>query len=1341
MLEGNHRIRLMLVLLGLLVIALGVGASRSGAVCAASSGPGQSAAALAAVPPDPPYDVMALVQQPGNYAAADFWYLDPLRYHLVGGQRTFNWSELEVGDGDFNWGTLDYWLSRQADQGKSAAIGISTYNGLCGGGIIALPEYLRNNPALVIEVDEDRYVPKYWHPTYKQKYRRFVTELGIRYRNDPRLEWVAIGTGMYGETWACNWWDNDTLAAAGLTSDLWVETVNETVDWYVNAFSEDGQLNKVLMVQSAPYTFRAGERREIGFHAVSKGVGFSLNSLYPDQEGAVFGWDNSCRYCGIHDLVLLYNQVLPTTYETYQYMLCDPTQVYWGMLNGLDKHPTYLRLNQDLFYEEPFEPYRGPDRVENIAIFEWVGRYVGATLENTPSVWVAMREHRDPWQTCWQTTPSPHHYPQWGNYDFWLEQDDNVAGGRTLPETNDPTITTMRDNDHPYDPALPPGREAWALRRTDEATGNPYMFFKVEDDYLFDGSNAVTITITYLDRGADTWGLRYDSAGGVEREAVPRGSTVPWIQKEGSNEWQQAVFFLEDARFANGLTGGSDFLLDCRSDGNEWIHFVDVSKGAGSSPPRPTGTPSPSPTPGLSREVLSHRLASPLTLDGYLDEWSGVPAVTLDATTADTVYWPILSSSDASAILRSAWDENFLYFAVEIRDDVLVADSSDIWRDDSLELGIDGLRDYVGQQNDDHQFTLNLDGRVADFGQTTHAITAVTRTVSGGWTLEVAIIAEGLAAGALTPDKVLGFTFGLHDDDDGDNWDSYLIWEGNSTRDIVTDEYGRLVLLDGGSAPPVTETVTATPTQPAGTATPTPTPAAESDTVLSHLLVTAPTIDGDLGEWAALPAVLLDLTTADFVHLREIPDAEDASALLRSGWDNDFLYFAVEIQDDILVADSIEIWRDDGIELGIDGLQDHIERGVDDHQFTLNLDGRVADFGDPTDAVIAITRTKSGGWALEVAVTAEGLGAGPLNVGKALGFTFGLHDDDDGGDWESYLIWKGASTNDSSPEYGTLLLQDEPGDPVISTPTPTATRTPTATPTHTPTATPVLTETPTSTPTHTPSATPTHTPTATATDTPTATPLPTSTPTLMPTATPTPTQSPSATPTHTPMATSTRTPTATATCTPTATPSHTPTVTPTHTPTATPTHTPTATPTPTYTPTATPTHTPTHTPTATPTPTETPTPTPTFTPTVTPTVTPTPTATHTPTVTPLPTHTPTATPSTGEITGSIWHDLNLDATWQPLQEPLLLGAQVEIRSADGDLHAIMPVEEGRYWVISLPPQDYVVREIDPMGYRSTTPNKIQAQVRANTCLEINFGDISNTIGLPHRVYFPMLQQR
>ena len=417
----------------------------------------------------------------------------------------------------------------------------------------------------------------------------------------------------------------------------------------------------------------------------------------------------------------------------------------------------------------------------------------------------------------------------------------------------------------------------------------------------------------------------------------------------------------------------------------------------------PWATPTPTfiPTP---RTVISYYL--PLIslvpgIDGHLAEWGTLPAVVLDADTADHVHWrEVPDSADASAILRSGWDENFLYFAIEVRDDVLVADSVEIWPDDSIELGIDGLHDHISSWfDDDHQFTLSLDGRVTDFGKETDIVTAVTGTLSGGWALEVAIAAEGLGAGPLTVGKAMSFTFGLHDDDDGGDWESYLIWEGESTNDSSA-EYGTLVLSRV-------------------TPTPTPTP----PTVTSYFLAAVPDINGDLGEWGALPAVVLDAGTADHVGPREVPDSADASAILRSGWDQNFLFFAIEVRDNVLVADSADIWRDDGIELGIDGLYDHISSWFDDdHQFTLTFDGRVTDFGEPTDAVIAVTSTLDGGWALEVAIAAEGLGAGPLTVGKAMGFTFGLHDDDDDGDWDSYLIWEGDSTNDSSIEYGRLLL-------------------------------------------------------------------------------------------------------------------------------------------------------------------------------------------------------------------------------------------------------------------------------------------------------------------------------
>jgi hypothetical protein len=93
--------------------------------------------------------------------------------------------------------------------------------------------------------------------------------------------------------------------------------------------------------------------------------------------------------------------------------------------------------------------------------------------------------------------------------------------------------------------------------------------------------------VTYWDHGTDTWALLYDSTTG-EKAATPQGSGQPWVQKTNSGEWRVASFAISDARLANNLAGGSDFRLDSRGDGDEWVHLVDVIKG---------GAPTPTPTP------------------------------------------------------------------------------------------------------------------------------------------------------------------------------------------------------------------------------------------------------------------------------------------------------------------------------------------------------------------------------------------------------------------------------------------------------------------------------------------------------------------------------------------------------------------------------------------------------------------------------------------------------------------------------------------------------------------------------------------------------------------------
>ena len=80
----------------------------------------------------------------------------------------------------------------------------------------------------------------------------------------------------------------------------------------------------------------------------------------------------------------------------------------------------------------------------------------------------------------------------------------------------------------------------------------------------------------YFDIGTDTWSLRYDSASGVSG-----GKLAGTITKTNSKQVKQATFNISDAKFAKRLASNqADFVIDSNSDGNEWIHMVDVAKKA-----------------------------------------------------------------------------------------------------------------------------------------------------------------------------------------------------------------------------------------------------------------------------------------------------------------------------------------------------------------------------------------------------------------------------------------------------------------------------------------------------------------------------------------------------------------------------------------------------------------------------------------------------------------------------------------------------------------------------------------------------------------------------------------
>ena len=500
------------------------------------------------------------------------------------------------------------------------------------------------------------YFPRYWSDEYMTRYFNFIRSFGARYSNHPNLEFIAIGLGLYGENYAVDYWsrelrdrlvqaiqddlNNETLfcetwaTPCTTPKEVWIDFVKETVRVYREAFP-----NKPVFVQLAGSIWNNEDKRPIMDYAnsLTPPVGLSFNMMYPQWFWAY----SSTPYTrpGFFDIFPKHGpanergtdeyhfQVAMEGY--YDWMGCEgDRQVYWALLSSLSKHANYLRLNHDLF----------PAFVDLVK--EWkpfLGRKLdGTAAQQPPAVFVALRDHRAPWFTCMGAGPSVesqrtgYGQPEYGDYAYWLYHDRNIPGGRSVPETGFTHVITWLDrprttqqkaaiefmgnpsdpnsyNPYPVNTRLPQTKESWMTRRTDEDSGNPYMFFKIDDRYLYSPvpGTPVTITVTYLNDGGDTWSLWYDSFSGP-KQAVPLGSSDPNVRNDdpapggvGGGSWAQKVFVITDGRFANGLNGGADFYLSSNNDGDNWFHMVMVSKGTGpvGPTPTPTNTPTDTPTP------------------------------------------------------------------------------------------------------------------------------------------------------------------------------------------------------------------------------------------------------------------------------------------------------------------------------------------------------------------------------------------------------------------------------------------------------------------------------------------------------------------------------------------------------------------------------------------------------------------------------------------------------------------------------------------------------------------------------------------------------------------------
>lgn len=547
---------------------------------------------------------------------------------LVGGHMTFAWKDIEVEPGVYDWRAVDNWISVEASQGRVVALGLDS----CTSGGNMAPAWI---PAILCG---GKIVPNYWSEEFQTGFRNLILAFGARYNDDPRIEWVQISTGRDGENQpGIDDAMDQCLAGLGYTSEDWIQVVNEIMDDYREAFP-----NKPLMTQHYPIFVRGHEyeRREIANHAAMLGVGFKGNGLTADRDKMVCR-DPSYSYgylSFLEDPIISYSDTLPIGFESYRFYLHSDVEVYWALLNGLDSHADYLALAEDVFTDTEGGRDLWP-------ILQFANQHMGKTPYDTPSVWVALRES------------GYTYYPKPGNFSFYLYQRDNIAGGRTQaityrpvchvqPQQNCPPYQIREDAPVQGDVTYLDSTDwrSWITRRTDQAGGNTSMYFDIDDRYLFGATHPVSLTITYYDHvfgaGPDTWRLEYDSDSGIK---FAGGA----ITKAGTDRWVQKTFYLPDANFQNGLAGGrADFRISCEGDGDEVIHFVQLTHYApgatATATPPPTVTPTPSgtpptptPPPSPSATPTPTRVPTIVCLRQGVDGYAGASDASISAYTPD----------------------------------------------------------------------------------------------------------------------------------------------------------------------------------------------------------------------------------------------------------------------------------------------------------------------------------------------------------------------------------------------------------------------------------------------------------------------------------------------------------------------------------------------------------------------------------------------------------------------------------------------------------------------------------------------------------------------------------
>jgi hypothetical protein len=125
-------------------------------------------------------------------------------------------------------------------------------------------------------------------------------------------------------------------------------------------------------------------------------------------------------------------------------------------------------------------------------------------------------------------------------------------------------IAPKPDGDGPIVERIVLGRRGWSTTEHRHSPVARYMYFDVDDAFLFDGDDTVQVTVEYFDEGPAAFAVEYDSADPAIAGLMQQFRAGPRQTLSGTKTWQRATFVLPHARFV-GRANGADLRLACAS--------------------------------------------------------------------------------------------------------------------------------------------------------------------------------------------------------------------------------------------------------------------------------------------------------------------------------------------------------------------------------------------------------------------------------------------------------------------------------------------------------------------------------------------------------------------------------------------------------------------------------------------------------------------------------------------------------------------------------------------------------------------------------------------------------